>query len=43
MVVICLPLCLAEADIKQTNADSTIPSKKYVRFAENVEHLREIN
>ena len=26
-----LPLCLAEADIKQTNADSTSPSEKDVR------------
>ena len=43
MVVNVLPLCLAEGDIKQINADSTIPSEKDVRFANNVEHLREIN
>ena len=43
MVRYVLPLCLAEADIKQTNADSTSPSEKDVRLAENVEHLREIN
>ena len=28
-----LPLCLAEGDIKQINADSTIPSEEDVRFA----------
>ena len=38
---ILFPLCLPEGLIKQINADSTIPSD--VRFAENVEHLREIN
>ena len=43
MVVIFLPLCLAEGDIKQINADSTIPSENDARFADNVEHLREIN
>ena len=43
MVVTFLPLCLAEADIKQTNANSTIPFEKDVRFAENVDHFREIN
>ena len=43
MVVNLLSFCLAEGNIKQINADSTIPSEKDVRFAENVEHLREIN
>ena len=43
MVVNFLTFYLAEADIKQTNADSTSPSEKDVRLAENVEHLREIN
>ena len=38
-----LHLCLASGDIKQINANSTIPSEEDVRFADNVEYLREMN
>ena len=33
----------SKGDIKHINADSTIPCEKDVRFADHVEHLREIN
>ena len=39
MVVILLPLCLAKGDIKQINADSTIPSEEDVRFAGNLSQI----